>query len=141
MLKQGTEERSKDLDSTICLTIEAKRQRTSDGAIHLVVPPPHIASNARHRPALIKAVARGRMWYEKIMNGQVVDIKSLAREAGLTSHYVRNVLACGFLAPDIVDAILDGQQPTTLTFADLYKPIPLSWAEQRKHFGFPPILL
>jgi hypothetical protein len=94
----------------------------------------------RHpRPALIKAVVRGRAWYEKILEGRVVDIKSLARETGLTPHYVRNVLACAFLAPDINEAILDGRQPATLKFEKLYKHIPLSWAELGERFGFAPI--
>jgi site-specific DNA recombinase len=56
-------------------------------------------------------------------------MRPLARETGLTPHYVRNVFACGFLAPDIVEAILEGRQPLTLNFEHLYKNIPLSWAE------------
>ena len=69
----------------------------------------------------------------------MVNLKSLARETGLTPHYVSGVFACAFLAPDIVEAILDGCQPETLKFEHLYKHIPLSWAEQRKQFGFVPI--
>jgi site-specific DNA recombinase len=42
-----------------------------------------------------------------------------------------------FLAPDIVEAILEGRQPLTLKFEHLYKHIPLSWTEQRQRFGFP----
>jgi hypothetical protein len=89
------------------------------------------------RPALIKAVARGHAWYEQILEGKVADMRSLARETGLTPHYVRNVFACAFLAPDIVDAILEGGQPLALKFENLYKHIPLSWTEQRQQFGFP----
>jgi formate hydrogenlyase transcriptional activator len=67
---------------------------------------------------------------------KVPDMRSLARETGLTPHYVRNVFSCAFLAPDIVVAILEGRQPLTLKFEHLYKNIPLSWAEQRQQFGF-----
>jgi site-specific DNA recombinase len=63
-------------------------------------------------------------------------MRSLARETGLTPHHVRNVFACAFLAPDIVEAILEGRQPLTLKFEDLYNHVPLSWAEQRQRFGF-----
>jgi site-specific DNA recombinase len=123
-------------DDIICLTIEAKRKRYG-GEIHLVVPP-NASSPTRHpRPALIKAVARGHAWYEKVLGGKVAGMRSLARETGLTPTYVRNVLACGFLAPDIVEAILEGRQPLTLKFEHLYKYVPLSWAEQRLQFGFP----
>ena len=100
--------------------------------------PPNSSVPARHpRPALIKAVARGHAWYERVLEGKVIDMRSLAREAGLTPHYVRNVFACAFLAPDLVEAILEGRQPLPLKFENLYKHIPLSWAEQRPQFGFP----
>lgn len=120
----------------ICLTIEAKRKRYG-GEIHLIVPPNSNPPVRHPRPALIKAVARGHAWYEKVLNGEVTDMRCLARETGLTPHYVRNVFACAFLAPDIVEAILEGRQPLTLKFEHLYQNIPLSWAEQRQQFGFP----
>ncbi len=120
----------------ICLSIEA-RLRQYGGEVHLVVAP-NLSAPVRHpRPALIKAVARGHAWYEKVLAGKVVDIKSLAEETALTPHYVRNVFACAFLAPDIVEAILEGRQPITLKFENLHKHIPLSWVEQRQQFGFP----
>jgi site-specific DNA recombinase len=122
----------------ICLSIEAKRKRYG-GEIHLVVPPTSNSPVCHPRAALIKAVARGHIWYEKVLEGKVAGIRSLARETGLTPRYVRNVLSCAFLAPDIVEAILEGRQPLTLKFEHLYKNIPLSWAEQREHFGFPPV--
>jgi site-specific DNA recombinase len=120
----------------LCLTIEARRKRYG-GKIHLVVPPSASVPVRHPRPALIKAVARGYAWYEKVRDGKVADMRSLARETGLTSQYVRNVFACAFLAPDIVEAILEGRQPLTLKFEYLYKHIPLSWVEQREQFGFP----
>ena len=119
----------------ICLTIEARRNQYG-GEVHLVVAPNSSLPVRHPRPALIKAVARGRAWYEKLLDGKVVDIKSLAGETGLTSHYVRNVFACAFLAPDIVEAILEGRQPLTLKFENLYKHIPLSWVEQRRAVWF-----
>jgi site-specific DNA recombinase len=64
-------------------------------------------------------------------------MRSLARQVGLTPHYVRRVFACAFLAPDIVEAVVEGRQPLALKFEHLYKDIPLSWSEQRRQFGFP----
>jgi len=40
------------------------------------------------------------------------------------------------LAPDIVEAILDGQQPRTLELKSLLKPLPADWIAQRKIIGF-----
>jgi hypothetical protein len=39
------------------------------------------------------------------------------------------------LAPDIVEAILDGHQPPDLGIQKLLRGLPLSWAEQRKRLG------
>jgi hypothetical protein len=120
----------------ICLTIEAKRKRYG-GEVHLVVPPNSNVSVRHPRASLIKAVVRGHAWYEKILDGKDVDPASLARVAKLSPEYVRNVLGCAFHAPDIVEAVLDGRQPPSLKFANLYKHVPLIWAEQRRQFGFP----
>jgi site-specific DNA recombinase len=127
---------STDANDIICLTIEAKRKRYG-GEVHLVVPPNSPVSIRHPRPALIKAVVRGHAWHRSVLDGEVIDMRSLARRAGLAPRYVRNVFACGFLAPDIVEAILEGRQPLSLKIDILYKDIPLNWTEQRRKFGFP----
>jgi len=48
-----------------------------------------------------------------------------------TETYVRRIFSYAFLAPDIVEAILDGRQPQDLTLEKLRKKLPMSWAEQR----------
>ena len=48
--------------------------------------------------------------------------------------YVSRVLRLTLLAPDIVEAILDGQQPPQLTLAVLLEPFPLGWTEQDQAF-------
>ena len=35
------------------------------------------------------------------------------------------------LGPKIVDAIMDGRPPATVTLANLMDPLPLDWKEQR----------
>ena len=89
------------------------------------------------KPSLIKAIARAHGWYEKVVHGNALDMRSLARQAGLTERYVGKVFGCALLAPDIVESILEGRQPHDLNFEKLCKHVPLSWAEQRVQFGFP----
>ena len=43
-------------------------------------------------------------------------------------------LAC--LAPDIVEAIVRGEEPEGMTFRSLMKRFPVDWNEQRKSLGF-----
>ncbi len=127
-----------DPNDLIRLTVEAKRKRCG-GEIHLVVPPHSSASTPTPKPPLIKAVARAHGWYEKMLRGTTINMRSLARQAGLTERYVGKVFAFAFLAPEIVEAILEGRQPHDLTFAKLSQHIPLSWSDQRRQFGFPEI--
>ena len=124
----------------MCLSIEAKLKRYG-GEVHVVVPPNSlgIESTRNPRPSLIKAMARAYGWHQRVLEGKAIDQKSLAQPTGLTTRYVRKVFRFAFLAPDIVEAILEGRQPLELTFAKLYRHIPLNWVEQRSLFGFPAV--
>ena len=54
---------------------------------------------------------------------------------GVTDAYVcRIALTC--LAPDIVEAILEGRQPKGLRLAEVLGNGPLDWNEQRGAWGF-----
>jgi hypothetical protein len=128
---------SVDASELICLSIDVRMKRYG-GVVHLVVPP-NVSNTSPHRPklALIKAVARAQGWYEAVIQGKALDMRSLARQAGLSERYVGKVFACAFLAPDIIESILEGRQPQDLTFEKLCQNIPLSWDEQRARFAFP----
>jgi site-specific DNA recombinase len=89
---------------------------------------------ARRDPALIKAIARGYRWYEKLISGELTSVKSLAAEMGLNQRYVARVVQCALLAPDIVERILEGRQPPELTLSRIFNQLPASWAEQRQVF-------
>jgi site-specific DNA recombinase len=120
----------------ICLTVDVKKTRAG-GQLHLVVSPESLAVEFRPKPALVKAIARAHSWSEQLLNGKVLDQKSIARDTGLQDRYVSRVLRCAFLAPDIVEAILEGSQPPDLTFKKLCDNIPMNWADQRNQLGFP----
>jgi site-specific DNA recombinase len=125
-------------DDLVCLTIEAKLKR-SGGEVHLVIPPHASETSSRQpNPSLTKAVARARSWYERVLEGKASNQRSLTVQAGVTRRYIGKVFDCAFLAPDIIEAILEGRQPRDLTFKKLSAHIPLSWTEQRRQFGFPP---
>jgi site-specific DNA recombinase len=121
----------------IGLTVEAKRKRCG-GEVQLIVSPNSSVSPEQPKVPLIKAVARAYGWYEKVIQGKAFDMRSLARDAGLTERYFGKVYRCALLAPDIVEAILAGRQPHDLSFEKLCQGIPLSWVEQREQLGFSP---
>ena len=59
-------------------------------------------------------------------------------DAGFHQRYVERLARLGFLAPDIVSAILKGRQPKALTARKLLRApnLPISWNEQRRLLGF-----
>ena len=54
---------------------------------------------------------------------------------GVAPSYVSRILRLTLLAPEIVEAILDGRQPAELQLDDLLDGFPLEWEGQRLHFG------
>ena len=90
------------------------------------MPPNRDISVGHPRPSLRKAISRAHGWYEKVVRAEALDMRSLARDAGLTERYVGKVFGCAFLAPDIIEAILEGRQPHDLNFRKLCQHVPLS---------------
>lgn len=123
------------LEDLVRLDVEAKLRRCG-GEVHLVLPPNTSPANVDIRGSLVKALVRAHGWHQQVLGGQALDQRELARQAGLTERYVGRVFACAFLAPDIVETILEGRQPRDLTFEKLTRKIPLSWTGQRENLGF-----
>ena len=86
-------------------------------------------------PSLIKAVVRAQEWVRLILTGKYKDHKAIAAVSGLDFRYVRLILPCAFLAPEIVETIVKGNQGPEMNLAALVHDIPLSWAEQRAKFA------
>jgi hypothetical protein len=59
----------------------------------------------------------------------------LARAKGVAPSYVSRLLRLTLLAPEIVEAILDGRQPAETKLDDLLEGFPLEWERQRSSFG------
>ena len=79
--------------------------------------PPDAAStpSANGVDTLIGAIARAHRWQEQIEAGQFATIDELARELGFDRTYVGRMLRLTSLAPDIVEAILRGDEPEGLS--------------------------
>jgi DNA invertase Pin-like site-specific DNA recombinase len=89
--------------------------------------------NSRCDPALIKAVARGRAWFEELATGRVRSLQELAKRDGISRRYIRRLVGLAFLSPQLVEAILQGGQSVELTATRLTElDLPLDWTEQHK---------
>jgi hypothetical protein len=81
--------------------------------------------------ALLKAVVRAHRWREMLESGEYASAADLAKAEKVNDSYLSRVLRLTLLAPAIVQAIVDGQQPSTLQVDDLLKPLPAGWELQK----------
>jgi hypothetical protein len=86
--------------------------------------------------AVIQALARAFSWAEILETGQVKSISELASNLEVDSSYVTRILKLTTLAPDIVEAIINGEEPDGLSLAKLIQSFPEEWSEQSTLFGF-----
>jgi hypothetical protein len=107
-----------------------KRIVAPDGSEMVPTPKP------RRDETLIKALVRAHRWRRRIESGQAKSITDLAEQEGVTDAYVCRLLPLTCVAPDIVEAILDGRQPKGLRLAEVLGNGPLTWEEQRGAWGF-----
>lgn len=66
-------------------------------------------------------------------SGQFATIKDLTAAEKINSSYVSRLLRLTLLAPDIVEAVLDGRQPAAMTLPKVMEPFPVDWERQRFH--------
>ena len=98
--------------------------------------PAGMRSQMKTDNTLIKALARAFRWKRMLESGEFVTIAELAEREGIAPSYMTRVLRLTLLAPDIVEAILDGQHGPEMTLAKLLGPFPAEWDRQRRHFEF-----
>ena len=83
-------------------------------------------------------IAKARAWFDRLKHGEVRSVRDLAGRHGIDPGDVSRILPPALLAPDIVEAIVEGRQPVDLTATCLkrLRDLPLSWAEQRRLLRF-----
>lgn len=79
---------------------------------------------------LVKALARAFRWKRMLESGEFATIAELAQREGIAPSYMTRVLRLTLLAPDIIEAILDGKQGPEVTLARVLEPSSLKWNEQ-----------
>jgi hypothetical protein len=81
--------------------------------------------------ALVKAIVRAHRWRQMLESGEYASSAELAEAEKVNASYLSRILRLTLIAPDIIEAILAGRQPSTLQLDDLLKPMPAVWARQR----------
>ena len=87
---------------------------------------------------LVALLAKAQRWFSCLQSGQYPSVLAIAREHGLATKEVTQVIYLAFMAPDIVQKIVRGEQPLDLGVRKLQSmgPLPLEWGEQRRLLGF-----
>ncbi|MCA3357228.1 MAG: hypothetical protein ING02_04485 [Roseomonas sp.] len=89
-----------------------------------------VAVEARQDITLTKAAARAFRWRGMLESGAFAAIDELAAAEKINPSYVSRVLRLTLLAPEMVEAILDGQQLEEVTLPGLMEPFPVEWIQQ-----------
>jgi hypothetical protein len=119
------------------LTIRIPMRLRRRGGRKLIMTPEGAIPSPKPRPddTLIKALIRAHRWRRRIESGAAKSVTDLAEQEGVTAAYVCRLLPLTCLAPDLVEAILDGRQPKGLRLAEMLRNGPMTWEEQRAGWG------
>lgn len=135
-LRSGHSDAIDERPTEIVLAVAARITRTGKRAV-LAIAPAQIVSTQRQDAPLIKLITKAYA-ARTVVEAEPIDPKELAEKTGQDKDYFARLIRLGYLAPDIISAILDGRQPATLTRQHLARvsKLPLDWAEQRQLLGF-----
>ena len=76
---------------------------------------------------LVKAVARAFRWRRMLEAGEHGNVRELAKVEKVNETYISRALRLTLLAPDMVEAILDGRQPEEMTLPKLMEGLAVEW--------------
>jgi len=92
----------------------------------------------RRNDEMAVTIARAHEWRRLLEEGPFRTLSDLARAQGVDEAYVRRMLRLTLLAPNIIEAILLGSEPSGLSLCALMRA-PAGWDEQRRVLGFPEV--
>ncbi len=90
--------------------------------------------STRGDPALVKALARAHRWRRMLEAGEHGNVRELAKAEKVNETYISRALRLTLLAPDMVEAILEGRRAPELGGHVLQEGFPVEWGEQRANF-------
>jgi DNA invertase Pin-like site-specific DNA recombinase len=79
---------------------------------------------------LIKNIAKAHDWYQQIKDGKTLS--EIAKVSNTSNRRLQQMIELAFLAPNIVNDVLDGKQPTEFTSNWFRRHgVPIDWQDQR----------
>jgi hypothetical protein len=124
------------LDGTTLVVRIPMRFQGRGGRKRIVAPDgSQVVPTSKPQPdrTLVKALARAWRWQRMLESGERGTLAEVADAERIGRSYVSRILRLTFLAPDIIERILDGRP--TAGLAQFSKPFPVGWERQRERFA------
>ncbi len=121
-------------DGLITVTVPLQVRRRG-GRRRIVVADQVPEASRTYAESFALAIARAYHWKGLIDSGKFASLSELAKAIGLNPSYAARIYRLTYLAPDIIEAILDGHEPDGLSMRVLRKPAPMEWSQQREWLG------
>ena len=123
--------RTKAITETV--TIHVPFRIVKRGGRREMILPPNAQTRRQADDSLIKALARAFRWKHMLESGEFSTITELAQRERIAAPFLTRTMRLAQLAPDLVEAILDGRQPRGLNLEALREPLPSDWSAQRAY--------
>ena len=89
------------------------------------------------RVRLVTAIAKGRRWLAELVAGTVINVEQIATTENCTVRQVNLTISLAFLAPNLVQAAVDGRLPRGVGITNL-RDAPAEWSRQYARLGLAP---
>ncbi len=114
---------------SISFTAPVRLTRTGQ-ALRLIQRDGRPVTQGKPDPGLIALLRKARNWWLQLQTG-TIDIATIAHEEKVNDSWVSRIVRLNFLAPTIVEAILAGTQPASVSATTLRTAnLPIDWDEQ-----------
>jgi hypothetical protein len=84
-----------------------------------------------------ESLKKALTWNEALLNGKVSTLTALAEKEKVAQRYICDLIKLAYLAPDVMEAIIEGKIPAGLTLDRLKKGYSMDWYKQRQLLGIP----
>jgi hypothetical protein len=112
------------------ITVSVRLKRINGGPV-LILTNTHTAPTNKR---LATSVAKAYVWNQMLLTGKAANLHALSKAVRCDDSYLRRTLPLAWLAPTIVEALLEGDEPESLQLADLLAMAKLDWPQQIKVF-------
>jgi len=132
----GNNNSREKIDDGFILSIPTKLKRCGHEAKLIICDEYTNESNPTTTLAIQNALKKALIWNQALITGQVSNMEQIAKQENVTQRYIAHLTKLAFLAPDIMEAIVNGDTPKQLTLGRLKEGFSYDWDDQRNELGF-----